>query len=110
MTFDLVVFPVDFLQNGFAGNKFVKLGLGDVTFPGIFIALLLRYDYSQMRRTNLYFNATSSAYILGLVSTFFMGQLYQHTQQPALLYLVPLCLGTTFLLALLRGDTKDVFR
>ena len=109
MTFDLVVFPVDFLQNGFAGNKFVKLGLGDVTFPGIFIALLLRYDYSQMRRTNLYFNATSSAYILGLVSTFFMGQLYQHTQ-PALLYLVPVCLGTTFLLALLRGDTKDVFR
>ena len=109
MTFDLVVFPVDFLQNGFAGNKFVKLGLGDVTFPGIFIALFLRYDYSQMRRTNLYFNTTSSAYILGLVSTFFMGQLYQHTQ-PALLYLVPVCLGTTFLLVLVRGDIKEMLR
>ena len=39
-----VVFPQDLLQNGLAANNFAMLGLGDIVIPGIFIALLLRFD------------------------------------------------------------------
>ena len=34
------------------------LGLGDIVIPGIFIALLLRYDNSLKRGSNFYFYAT----------------------------------------------------
>ena len=34
---------------------------------------------------------------------------YKHAQ-PALLYLVPACLGTPTFVALLRGDIKSMFR
>ena len=34
------------------------LGLGDIVIPGIFIALLLRYDISLKRNSNFYFYAT----------------------------------------------------
>lgn len=40
----LVVFPQDLLENGLEANNFAMLGLGDIVIPGIFIALLLRYD------------------------------------------------------------------
>jgi hypothetical protein len=39
-----VVFPQDLLEKGLAANNFAMLGLGDIVIPGIFIALLLRYD------------------------------------------------------------------
>ena len=39
-----VVFPQDLLENGLEANNFAMLGLGDIVIPGIFIALLLRYD------------------------------------------------------------------
>ena len=41
-----------------AASNFAMLGLGDIVIPGIFIALLLRYDNSLKRGTNFYFNAT----------------------------------------------------
>lgn len=43
--FPPVVFPQDFLERGFEGNHFAMLGLGDIVIPGIFIALLLRFDF-----------------------------------------------------------------
>ena len=42
--FIAVVFPQDLLENGFAANNFAMLGLGDIVIPGIFIAMLLRFD------------------------------------------------------------------
>jgi len=39
-----VVFPQDLLEKGLAANNFAMLGLGDIVIPGIFIALLLRFD------------------------------------------------------------------
>ena len=39
-----VVFPQDLLENGLAATNFAMLGLGDIVIPGIFIALLLRFD------------------------------------------------------------------
>ena len=39
-----VVFPQDLLEKGLSANNFAMLGLGDIVIPGIFIALLLRFD------------------------------------------------------------------
>ena len=39
-----VVFPQDLLVNGLYASKFAMLGLGDIVIPGIYIALLLRFD------------------------------------------------------------------
>merc|ERR1712037_1087655 len=51
-----LVFPQDLLENGPMGaTNFAMLGLGDIVIPGIFIALLLRYDNSLKRNSNFYF-------------------------------------------------------
>lgn len=104
-----LVFPQDLLTHGLAANNFAMLGLGDIVIPGIFIALLLRFDKSLKRRTNVYFHATCIAYFLGLMATIFVMHIFKHAQ-PALLYLVPACLGTPLLLALIKGDLTALFK
>lgn len=104
-----MVFPQDLLTHGFSASNFAMLGLGDIVVPGIFIALLLRFDNSLKRNTNTYFIATFIAYFLGLMATIFVMHMFKHAQ-PALLYLVPACLGTPLLLALIKGDIKALFK
>lgn len=103
-----LVFPQDLLEKGLTANNFTMLGLGDIVLPGIFIALLLRFDNSLSRKTNVYFYATFFAYFMGLLATMMIMHLFNHAQ-PALLYLVPACLGTPLLLALVKGDLKALF-
>jgi len=104
-----LIFPQDLLENGILGaNNFAMLGLGDIVIPGIFIAFLLRFDQSLKRKTNLYFNATFVAYFLGLLTTVFIMHVFK-AAQPALLYLVPACLITPILVALVSGDLKALF-
>ncbi|XP_046970195.1 minor histocompatibility antigen H13 [Vanessa cardui] len=103
-----LVFPQDLLVNGLNASNFAMLGLGDIVVPGIFIALLLRFDKSLKRNSEFYFRATFSAYILGLLATILVMHIFKHAQ-PALLYLVPACLGTPLTLALLRGDINALF-
>uniref|UniRef100_A0A2P2I150 Minor histocompatibility antigen H13-like n=2 Tax=Hirondellea gigas TaxID=1518452 RepID=A0A2P2I150_9CRUS len=98
-----LVFPQDLLEKGFSASNFAMLGLGDIVIPGIFIALLLRFDKSLNRGSHSYFHATFFAYLLGLLSTIFVMHIFKHAQ-PALLYLVPFCLGAPALLALIKGD------
>jgi len=104
-----LVFPQDLLENGLNATNFAMLGLGDIVIPGIFIALLLRYDMSLKRNSNFYFYATFIAYLAGLLLTIFIMHVYKHAQ-PALLYLVPACLGVPLFLALVRGDIKSMFQ
>merc|ERR1712013_95250 len=104
-----LVFPQDLLENGLNATNFAMLGLGDIVIPGIFIALLLRYDISLKRNSNFYFYATFIAYLAGLLLTIFIMHVYKHAQ-PALLYLVPACLGVPLFLALVRGDIKSMFQ
>ncbi|KAL4119343.1 hypothetical protein QTP88_012160 [Uroleucon formosanum] len=104
-----LVFPQDLLENGIlAAKNFAMLGLGDIVIPGIFIAFMLRFDHSLKRKTNTYFNATFLAYFLGLLTTVFVMHVYK-AAQPALLYLVPACLITPLLVALVCGDLKTLF-
>lgn len=103
-----LVFPQDLLEKGLTANNFAMLGLGDIVLPGIFIALLLRFDNSLSRKTNVYFYSTFFAYFMGLLITMLIMHLFNHAQ-PALVYLVPACLGTPILLALVKGDIKALF-
>lgn len=103
-----LVFPQDILTNGLNATNFAMLGLGDIVIPGIFIALLLRYDNSRRKNSRLYFYITYAAYLAGLLATIFVMHRFKHAQ-PALLYLVPACLASPLLVALLKGDIKKMF-
>uniref|UniRef100_A0A0A9W5J7 Minor histocompatibility antigen H13 n=3 Tax=Lygus hesperus TaxID=30085 RepID=A0A0A9W5J7_LYGHE len=104
-----LVFPQDLLEHGLKANNFAMLGLGDIVIPGIFIALLLRFDNSRKKNSKFYFYATFVAYFVGLLTTIFVMHVFKHAQ-PALLYLVPACLGTPLFLALIRGDISTMFQ
>lgn len=90
------------------GGKPSILGLGDIVIPGIFIALMLRFDIEQQKKCGktvdpVYFKWVMVSYWLGLSIT--VGVMYFfEAAQPALLYLVPAVLGSTMLLGLLRGE------
>lgn len=103
-----LVFPQDLLTNGFNASNFAMLGLGDIVIPGIFIALLLRFDYSLKRKSRTYFYTSYVAYFLGLMTTIGIMHVFRHAQ-PALLYLVPACAGAPMLIALIKGDVKTLF-
>jgi len=103
-----------FPKNLFAETlQFSMLGLGDIVIPGVFIALLLRFDQTRTSNTvsasksisRTYFLTTYVAYILGLATTVFVMHTFQ-AAQPALLYLVPFCIGASFLKAVLNGETS----
>ena len=103
-----LVFPQDLLEKGFAASNFAMLGLGDIVIPGIFVALLLRFDHSLKRNTRTYFYTTLFAYLMGLFATIFVMHVFKHAQ-PALLYLVPACISAPVAVALIKGDIKALF-
>ncbi|KAF2350866.1 Peptidase A22B signal peptide peptidase [Trinorchestia longiramus] len=105
-----LVFPQDLLEKGvLQADNFAMLGLGDIVIPGIFIALLLRFDKSLKRGSHTYFNATIGAYFAGLLATILVMHVFKHAQ-PALLYLVPACLGVPTLLAAIKGDFNTLVK
>uniref|UniRef100_A0A1I8H1F8 Minor histocompatibility antigen H13 n=1 Tax=Macrostomum lignano TaxID=282301 RepID=A0A1I8H1F8_9PLAT len=104
-----LVFPQDLLEKGLAADKFAMLGLGDIVIPGIFVALLLRYDAARGRSGRPYFCCCLAAYCAGLLATIVVMHVFKHAQ-PALLYLVPCCLGAPLLLALARGELGCLLR
>uniref|UniRef100_A0A1A8KG51 Histocompatibility (Minor) 13 n=1 Tax=Nothobranchius kuhntae TaxID=321403 RepID=A0A1A8KG51_NOTKU len=104
-----LVFPQDLLEKGLGASNFAMLGLGDIVIPGIFIALLLRFDVSLKKNSRTYFYSSFLAYIFGLGLTIFVMHTFKHAQ-PALLYLVPACVGFPVLVALLKGELTEMFR
>ncbi|XP_049635238.1 minor histocompatibility antigen H13 isoform X1 [Suncus etruscus] len=103
-----LVFPQDLLEKGLDADNFAMLGLGDIVIPGIFIALLLRFDISLKKNTHTYFYTSFAAYIFGLGLTIFIMHIFKHAQ-PALLYLVPACIGFPVLVALAKGEVTEMF-
>lgn len=91
------------------------LGLGDIVIPGIFTALLYRFDHyighkksGEPRKSRFYFYAVVIGYMLGLFVTMGIMHLYK-SAQPALLYLVPACIIIPLFLALIRGEFKELW-
>lgn len=103
-----LLFPKSFFDTPL---QFSMLGLGDIVIPGIFIAFLLRYDAfratNQNRFSKAYFKTTFVAYFFGLVTTIFVMHFFQ-AAQPALLYLVPFCIFSSFGLSMIRGETSHL--
>lgn len=104
----LLKFPMDLVTNGWNASRFAMLGIGDIVVPGMFIAMLFRFDHSLKHKNNVYFVATLCGYTMGLLTAFFMKLKFSHSQ-PALLYLVPMVLGTALGLALTRNEVKLLF-
>ncbi|XP_060930338.1 minor histocompatibility antigen H13-like isoform X2 [Limanda limanda] len=104
-----LVFPQDLLEKGLGASNFAMLGLGDIVIPGIFIALLLRFDVSLKKNSRTYFYTSFLAYIFGLGLTIFVMHTFKHAQ-PALLYLVPACVGFPVVVALIKGEFTEMFR
>eukprot|EP01116_Phalansterium_solitarium_P001934 TRINITY_DN11776_c0_g1_i1.p1 TRINITY_DN11776_c0_g1~~TRINITY_DN11776_c0_g1_i1.p1 ORF type:complete len:396 (-),score=121.39 TRINITY_DN11776_c0_g1_i1:55-1242(-) len=102
-----LIFP----KNMFASKlEFAMLGLGDIVIPGIFIALLLRFDqarFGDKQRPGSfakpYFWICYAGYVLGLVATIAVMHVFK-AAQPALLYLVPACLAASSVTAVVRGE------
>jgi minor histocompatibility antigen H13 len=106
-----LLFPKNLYAEKYA---YSMLGLGDIVIPGVFIALLLRYDFY---RANVkhgepwrkpYFNATFLGYVLGLIATIFVMHTFQ-AAQPALLYLVPFCIGFSLFTAFQQSDVLGLY-
>lgn len=98
-----LVFPRNIFAEEF---KFSMLGLGDIVIPGVFVALLLRFDRSlkkKLKGRTPFFNMCFMSYVLGLVTTIFVMHYFKHAQ-PALLYLVPYTLLSSLLTAVLYGE------
>jgi minor histocompatibility antigen H13 len=83
------------------------LGLGDIVVPGIFVALMLRFDAKLLLSSQPYFTTNFVAYVLGLVVTVGVMHFFD-AAQPALLYLVPACIGASLLTAASRGELKEL--
>lgn len=92
----------------------MMLGYGDVAVPGLLIMMLRKFDIATGRGTGLqsYTLWTMLAYIVGLAVTdaALATQFGGSQGQPALLYLVPCTLGTAWLLAWMRGDSRVLWR
>ncbi|VDL86185.1 unnamed protein product, partial [Nippostrongylus brasiliensis] len=112
----LLQFPQDILRHGFKdANKYSMLGLGDIVIPGIFIALLRRFDLrvgdkdgKKSRGGRYFFSITVVAYAIGLLITMLVMHHFK-AAQPALLYLVPCCLFIPLLVALCTGEAKELW-
>lgn len=102
------------------------LGLGDIVIPGIFIALCLRYDFisrfnkktkdRSFEKVYEFFNSIPKpyfwscivGYITGMITTVLVMLIFKRGQ-PALLYLVPGCVGSVLICAFVRREVKKVY-
>ena len=90
------------------GSAFSMLGLGDIVIPGIFVAIILRYDAFHNNGRPRFFLSTFVGYVLGLVATIAVMNIFQ-AAQPALLYIVPAVLITSFAHAAVVGEAGHLF-
>lgn len=103
-----LLFPKQLVQAGVA-LEFSMLGLGDIVIPGIFVAIILRYDLRHHRYGYpRLFHSCFIGYIIGIALTIVVMNVFE-AAQPALLYIVPSVLGSTFLHAFVYGEAKELF-
>jgi minor histocompatibility antigen H13 len=108
-------------NNEYAGKaydprEYNMIGLGDIVVPGVYVALMLRFDIYLFKKAKndisqfgysfknmKYFFITFIFYNLGIIITLSSMYFFNHAQ-PALLYLVPCTLISSSLLALQQKD------
>ena len=103
-------------------REYNMIGLGDIVIPGVYVALMLRFDiYLYKKAKNdiskfgfsfknmKYFIITFIFYNLGIIITLSSMYFFNHAQ-PALLYLVPCTLFSSTLLSFQQKDFKDLWK
>lgn len=95
-----------FPRIGDAVRNFAMLGLGDIVIPGLWVALMLRYDASRNHKT-CYFQSSFWGYVGGLLTTIFIMD-YFKAAQPALLYIVPAVLGAVAVHSAWAGELNSI--
>ena len=115
--------PINVLDS--SKRPFSMLGLGDIVIPGLYLALILRMDIKRKEAANrprtrskarelkkkpppMYFWTVTFGYALGLITTIAVMNIFE-AAQPALLYIVPGLLLTTFFRALFAGEVKKIW-
>lgn len=114
-----LMFPKHF--NPVEVKDYNMIGLGDIVVPGVYVALMLRFDihlYTKKGQDakNMKFNFTDMKYflitfifyVLGIGLTLFVMIFFNHAQ-PALLYLVPCTLISSTVMALVKGEFKELW-
>ncbi|KAH7691728.1 Peptidase A22B signal peptide peptidase protein [Dioscorea alata] len=86
------------------------IGFGDILLPGLLVAFSLRYDFlAKKKLRNGYFLWSMTAYGAGLLGTYLALTLMDGHGQPALLYIVPIMLGTLLMIGKRRGELKNLW-
>eukprot|EP00593_Proboscia_inermis_P012740 CAMPEP_0171323970 /NCGR_PEP_ID=MMETSP0816-20121228/115901_1 /TAXON_ID=420281 /ORGANISM="Proboscia inermis, Strain CCAP1064/1" /LENGTH=163 /DNA_ID=CAMNT_0011822799 /DNA_START=171 /DNA_END=662 /DNA_ORIENTATION=+ len=101
------------------------LGLGDIVLPGLLLSFACRFDAAKRlvgftsdnqspsstchTKPRGYFIPVTVAYAVGLMMAN-IAVYVMEMGQPALLYLVPCCLGTMMVLAHQRGETAELWK
>ena len=108
--------------NPIVDKDYNMIGLGDIVIPGVYVALMLRFDIYLYKKVNnnvctgikffsrqlKYFFATFIGYIIGIITTLIVMYVFNHAQ-PALLYLVPGTLIPSSLTAFFSGEFKELW-
>lgn len=89
------------------GESYSMLGFGDIILPGLLVSYCLNFD---MRTSNkyTYFIVSATGYVVGLICTY-VGLYALRMAQPALLYLVPCCLGSVLITGWIKKDLKQLW-
>lgn len=95
-----------FPRPGDDASPFSMLGLGDIVVPGLYVALMLRYDASRGLESKPYFRAAFVGYVLGLGMTIVVMNVFK-AAQPALLYICPAVAFATLGVAVSRGELRQ---
>ena len=111
-------------DNEYAGKpydprEYNMIGLGDIVIPGVYVALMLRFDIYLYRKAKKdiskfgfknmkYFLVTFIFYNIGIITTLCSMYFFNHAQ-PALLYLVPCTLISSTFTALINKDIKKLW-
>lgn len=114
--------PDEYAGKAYDPREFNMIGLGDIVIPGVYVALMLRFDIYLFKKAKKeiskfefsfknmkYFFVTFTFYNLGIIITLCSMYFFNHAQ-PALLYLVPCTLFSSTLTALQAKEINELWK
>ena len=114
--------PDEYAGKAYDPREFNMIGLGDIVIPGVYVALMLRFDIYLFKKAKKdisnfcfsfknmkYFFITFFFYNLGIIITLCSMYFFNHAQ-PALLYLVPCTLCSSTLTAFQAKEFNELWK
>jgi minor histocompatibility antigen H13 len=114
--------PDEYAGKAYDPREFNMIGLGDIVIPGVYVALMLRFDIYLFKKAKKdisnfeisfknmkYFFITFTFYNLGIIITLCSMYFFNHAQ-PALLYLVPCTLLSSTLISFQTKEFNELWK